>query len=237
MKKLLLSLLALSAPLAQAHHVWLEQDGKTVRLQFGEFALNQRETTPGLLDKFGAPTATLIGASGERALKLDKTARGFVLSGAPAAGESIVAQDNAYPTWETSEDGKVSQHVWAPAARLVTTFAAQQPKLPLDIVPTGKAGQFKVFYKGQPLPKVAVNATVPSGWTKEATTDAQGTVQFDMPWRSIYVLETKHTDKTGGERAGKAYATASYVTSLTVTQPSGVAPFPAGPVMAPSPEH
>ena len=237
MKKLLLSLLVLSAPLAQAHHVWLEQDGKTVKLQFGEFALNQRETTPGLLDKFVAPTATLIGASGERTLKLDKTAKGFVVAGAPAAGESIVAEDNSYPTWETTKDGNVSQHVWAPAARLVTTFAAQQPKLAFDIVPTGKAGQFKVFYKGQPLPKIAVSATVPSGWAKEATTDEQGAVQFDLPWRSVYVLEAKHTDKTGGERAGKSYATANYVTSLTVSQPAGINPLPAGPVMAPSPAH
>ena len=237
MKKLLLSLLVLSAPLAQAHHIWLEQEGKTVKLQFGEFALNQRETTPGLLDKFVTPTATLIGASGERALKLEKTAKGFVLTGAPAAGDSIVAEDAAYPTWETTKDGKVSQHVWAPAARLVTTFAAQQPKLTFDIVPTGKAGQFKVFYKNQPLPKIVVHAIVPSGWTKEATSDAQGLIQFDLPWRSMYVLEAEHTDKAGGERSGKAYATATYVTSLTVNQPAGVAPLPAAPVMAPSAEH
>jgi uncharacterized GH25 family protein len=238
MKKLLLSLLVLSAPVAQAHHIWLEQDGKTVRLQFGEFTLNQRETTPGLLDKFVAPTATLVGAAGERVLKLDKTARGFVvLASMPAAGESIVAEDKAYPTWETTTDGKVSQHVWAPAARLVTNFAAQQPKLTFDIVPTGKAGQFKVTYKGQPLPKVAVHAIVPSGWTKETTSDAQGLIQFDLPWRSMYVLEAEHIDKTGGERGGKAYATATYVTSLTVNQPAGVAPLPAAPVMAPSAEH
>jgi len=237
MNKLLLTLLVLSAPAAQAHHIWLEQDGKTVKLQFGEFALNQRETTPGLLDKFSAPTATLIGASGERALKLDKTAKGFVLSGAPAAGEAVVAEDAAYPTWETTNDGKVSQHIWAPAARLATSFAAQAPKLTFDIVPTGKAGQFKVFYKGQPAPKIAVHAIVPSGWSKEATTDAQGAVQFDMPWKSVYVLEASHTDKTGGERAGKAYATATYVTSLTVTQPNGVAPIPAGPALAPSAAH
>lgn len=86
MKKLLLSLAIIAAPPAQAHHVWLEQDGKTVKLQFGEFALNQRETTPGLLDKFGAPSATLIGSAGTRALALNKTARGFVVAGTPAAG-------------------------------------------------------------------------------------------------------------------------------------------------------
>lgn len=138
---------------------------------------------------------------------------------------------------ETTRDDKVSTHVWAPAARLVASFAAQQPKLTFDIVPTSKAGQFKVFYKGQPLPKIAVNAAVPSGWSKEATTDAQGEVHFDLPWKSVYVLEAKYTDKTGGERAGKVYASASYVTSLTVSQPKGLAPLPAAPVLAPGAEH
>lgn len=232
-----LSLAIIAAPAAQAHHVWLEQDGKTVKLQFGEFASNQRETTPGLLDKFGAPSATLIGSAGTRALALNKTARGFVVAGAPAAGESIIAEDSNYPTWETTTDGKVSQHVWAPAARLVTSAAALPARLTFDIVPTGKAGQFKVFYKGQPLPKTAVHAIVPSGWSKEATTDDTGAVQFDLPWRGVCVLEAQHVDKTGGERAGKAYASATYVTSLTVTQASGVASVPAGPAMAPSPAH
>lgn len=62
-------------------------------------------------------------------------------------------------------------------------------------------------------------------------------MQFDLPWRSVYVLEAKHTDKTGGERAGKAYATASYVTSLTVSQPKGLAPLPTAAVMVPGAEH
>lgn len=241
MKKLLLtSLLAIAAyaPVAQAHHVWLEQDGKTVKLQFGEFGLNQRETTPGLLDKFVAPSATLLQAKGETPLKLEKTAQGFVVSGAAlAAGDAIVAEDNAYPGWETTKDGKTSQHIWIPAARLATGFAAQQPKLALDIVPTGTAGQFKVFYKGQPLPKAKVAITVPSGWSKEAVADASGAVKFDLPWKGTYVLETAHTDKTGGERAGVQYASASHTSSLTVVQPKGIAPLAAGAALAPGAEH
>jgi len=239
-KLLLSSLVAMlvAAPAAQAHHIWLEQDGKVVKLQFGEFALNQRETTPGLLDKFGAPAATLLGARGERALKLEKTAKGYIVSGAtPSAGESIVAEDNAYPSWETSEDGKKLNHIWVPAARLATSFAAQQPTLALDVVPTGVAGEFKVFYKGQPLPKAKVSAIVPSGWSKEAESDDSGVVKFDLPWKGTYVLETAHTDKTAGERAGLQYASASHTTSLTVVQPKGIAAVAAGPAMAPSAEH
>lgn len=239
-KRLLSCLVAMlvAAPAAQAHHIWLEQDGKAVKLQFGEFALNQRESTPGLLDKFGAPSARLVGARGERSLKLEKTANGYVVGGAaPAPGESIVAQDNAYPSWETDTDGKKLHHIWIPAARLATSFAAQPPTLALDIVPTGVAGQFKVFYKGQPLPKAKVSAVVPNGWTKEAESDATGAIKFDLPWQGKYVLETHHTDETAGERAGLRYATASYTTSLTVMQPSGLAALATGPVMAPSAEH
>src|SRR5450830_1213751 len=101
MNKILLSSLVamlVAAPAAQAHQIWFEQDGKAVKLQFGEFGLNQRETTPGLLDKFVAPSATLIGAKGETALKLEKTAKGYVVGGARlAAGDAIVAEDTAYP--------------------------------------------------------------------------------------------------------------------------------------------
>lgn len=241
MKKLLLSsLLSLAAiaPSAQAHHVWLEQDGKTVKLQFGEFGLNQRETTPGLLDKFVAPRATLLKAAAEIPLTLEKTASGYVVGGASlAAGDAIVAEDNAYPGWETTKDGTTRQHIWIPAARLATSFAAQQPKLALDIVPTGTPGEFKVFYKGQPLPKAKVAITVPSGWSKEALADANGAVKFDLPWKGIYVLETAHTDRTGGERAGVQYASASHTSSLTVVQPKGIAALAAAPALAPGAEH
>lgn len=234
-----LSLLAIAfaAPVAQAHHVWLERDGKTLKLQFGEFGENQRETTPGLLDKFVAPTATLVHAGGERALKLEKTAKGYVVGALPAAGEAIVAEDNAYPSWETTTDGATSQHIWIPAARFATGIQAQQPKLAFDIVPAGAAGEFKVYYQGQPLPKAKVNAVLPNGWTKEAVSDDSGAVRFDLPWKGMYVLEAHHTDKRGGERAGLRYASASHTTSLTVEQPTGLAPLAAGPVLAPSAAH
>ena len=240
MKKLLLAAIATTAfatTTAQAHHVWLEQDGKTVKLQFGEFGENQRETTPGLLDKFVAPKALLVSGQGERELKLEKTAKGYVVGGAPTAGEAIVVEDNGYPSWETKQDGKTSQHIWVPAARLATSVAAQQPKLALDIVPSGAAGEFKVFYKGQPLPKAKVNAVIANGWSKEAVSDENGAVKFDLPWKGMYVLEAHHTDNTGGERAGLQYASASHTTSLTVMQPKGVATMAAGPVMAPSAAH
>lgn len=233
MKKLLLPALLVLAP-AQAHHVWIEQDGKTATLQFGEFGDNLRETSPGLLDKFVTPSATLVGPRGEQPLKLTKTAQGFVLSRTAAPGEAIVVEEASYPYFENTRDGKTTRLAWTPAARYVTTFIAQEPKLTFDIVPTGQQGQFRVVYKGQPAPKVKVSAVIPNGWSKEATTDENGLVRFDLPWQGNYVIEAHFEDKHPGERNGKAYDTASFVTALSFRHASGAPALAAGPAATPS---
>lgn len=235
MKKLLLpALLALAtcAP-AQAHHLWIEQDGRTATVQFGEFGDNLRETSPGLLDKFVAPKAILVGPRGEQPLAMTKTAKGFALSRTAAAGEAIVVEETGYPYFENKQDGKTTRLMWTPAARYVTTFAVQEPKLTFDIVPTGRQGEFRVVYKGKPLAKTAVKAVIPNGWAKEATSDEQGLVHFDLPWRGGYVVEAHHSDKTVGERNGQRYDTASYVTALSFDHVSGAPALPAGPAAAP----
>jgi hypothetical protein len=125
-----------------------------------------------------------------------------------------------------------------PAARLITGFAAQAPRLTLDVVPSGKAGEFKVIYKGQPLPKAKVVLTVQSGWSKEAHADEQGLVQFDMPWKGTYVAEATHDERSGGERTGpngaEKYDGVHYVTSVTYVKADGAAAIPAGPAAKPN---
>ncbi|MDB5877022.1 MAG: cobalt transporter substrate-binding protein [Variovorax sp.] len=228
------------APTVQAHQIWLEQPaGPSAVLNFGEFGENLRETSPGLLDKFGQPRATLVSAKGEQPLEVTKTPTGFALSAKAGQGDSIVAEDAHYPLYKTKQADKEGMGAYHPAARYVTGFAAQQPKLALDIVPTGKAGEFKVFFKGEPLPKAKVGVAVQSGWEKKAESDAQGIVRFDFPWQGNYVIETMHADRTPGERPAlvakgaaastEKYDSVSYVTSLTVAVADGVAPIAAGP--------
>ena len=225
----------------QAHQIWLEQSaGPTAVLNFGEFGENLREASPGLLDKFGQPRATLVSAKGDRPLEVTKTPVGFTVSAQAAQGESIVAEDAHYPLYKTKQADKEGMGAYHPAARYVTGFAAQQPKLTLDIVPTGKAGEFKVFFKGQALPKAKVGVAVQSGWEKKADSDAQGIVRFDLPWQGNYVIEVMHADRTPGERPAlvakgaaasstEKYDSVSYVTSLTVAVADGAAPIAAGP--------
>ena len=58
---LLATLLCGAFASANAHQIWIEQDGKRARVVFGEFAENLRELSPGRLDKFVALTGTIGG--------------------------------------------------------------------------------------------------------------------------------------------------------------------------------
>ncbi|ATQ77102.1 cobalt ABC transporter substrate-binding protein [Massilia violaceinigra] len=231
---LLATLLCGAFASANAHQIWIEQDGKTAAVYFGEFGDNLREASPGLLDKFVAPTATLIGAGADRKLKLDKTAGAFVLSARAAEGQSIVAEEASYPAIEKKTGDTVVRSIWTPAARLVNGSAAQQARLTLDIIPTGKAGQFQLSYQGKPLAKTKVAAVAQSGWAKEAKSDEEGMVNFSMPWKGTYVLEAHHTDKTAGQRDGKPYDVATYVTTMSMVQTVGATAIAAPPAAKPN---
>jgi uncharacterized GH25 family protein len=231
----MLALLAVTMP-AQAHQIWIEQaDGQNAVVRFGEFGENLREASPGLLDKFGKVTATLISPAGEKTADATKTASGFTLPFAAKAGEGIVAQDANYPLYTWKQSDKEVRNWFHPAARLITDFSAQQPKLTLDLVPTGKTGEFKLIFKDQPKPKTKVTLTTQSGWAKEAHTDAQGLVSFEMPWQGVYVAEVSVNDRNVGERTGEKYDAVSYATTLTYVKADGLPPLPAGPAATPAP--
>lgn len=236
MKKnwILVSALLATCGAAQAHQLWLEQPAEGAVIRFGEFGDNLREASPGLLDKFGKPVATLVTAQGEKAADGRKTANGFALPFKAAKGDSIVAEDAGYPLYTVKKGDQELRNWYHPAARLITGFAAQTPRLTLDMVPSGKPGEFKVVYKGQPLPKAKVSLVVQSGWAKEAHTDEQGLVSFDMPWKGTYVAEVAHDERSGGERGTEKYDGVHYVTSVTYIKADGAAAVPAGPAATPN---
>jgi uncharacterized GH25 family protein len=206
---------------AHAHHIWIEPTEQGAVLHFGEFADNLREVSPGLLDKFTATRATLVSAKGEQPLTVKKTPTAFELGARAGMNESIVAEAD-YPAFDKKDGDKILRGVWIPAARFVSNFAAQKPSLALDIVPTGRDNEFQVFYRGQPLPRAKVAAIAVSGWSREGETDENGKLSFGFPWQGLYGIEVKHSDKTPGERGGEKYDTASYVTTLSFVQPSGL---------------
>lgn len=234
-----IALFGLIAP-AQAHQIWIEQaDDQNAVVRFGEFGENLREASPGLLDKFVKVAGALVSAKGEQKAEATKTASGFTLPFKAASGDSIVAEDASYPLYTTKQQDKQITGWYYPAARYITGFAAQRPKLVLDLVPTGQDGEFKLFFKEQPKAKAKVTLVTQSGWSKEAHTDEQGVVKFDMPWKGTYVAEVSFNDRTAGERTGtngaEKYDAVSYATTVTYLNANGLAPIPAGPAAKPSP--
>jgi hypothetical protein len=224
---LTLAATAATATTAFAHQLWIESvPGQAAIARFGEYAHNLREASPGLLDRFGAPTGVLLGSEGETPLRVIKEATGFRLSVAEGQRFTLGAAEN---------------HTWyRPAARYATSFAAQVPRLALDIVPTGRDGEFQVTHNGQPLSKTKVTIAERSGWTQEAQSDAEGRVSFALPWQGLYVLETSHIDRTAGERPlaasspsegamAQRFDRVHHVTTLSVLKAGGLAALPPTP--------
>ncbi len=224
---------------ASAHQIWIEQpDGANAVIRFGEFGENLREASPGLLDKFGKPSGVLVSARGEKSGAAEKSSDGFRLPFKADAGDSIVAEDASYPLYTWKQGDRETINWFHPAARLITGFSEQKPRLVLDLVPTATPGRFTLFFKDKPRPKTKVTLVTQSGWAKEGTTDEQGQVAFDMPWKGRYVAEVSVNERSPGERAGAAgaekYDAVSYVTTLSYIKPEGVEPIPSGPAPQPN---
>ena len=226
-------LLACLGTATQAHQVWIEPSGNQARLHFGEYADNLRETSPGLLDKFsGVPVLEVQGAGSQvQRVEGQRTATAFTYALPGSAATATLFAEAPYPLIDRSKAGKPVL-LWRPAARWVAGLGQPvAPTAPLDVVPTGRAGELRVVFNGQPLPKKQVTLVAPSGWARDATTGDDGTVQFALPWKGQYVAEVKHSDPTPGERKGEKFGETGYLTTLTFAQAEGMdsPPLPAAP--------
>lgn len=233
-----IAFVGLVAP-AAAHEIWIEQpEGQNAIIRFGEFGENLREASPGLLDKFGKPAGVLVTDGVEKKAEATKTSTGFALPFRAKNGASIVAEDAAYPLYTWKQQGRETTNWYHPAARLITGFAEQKPVLTLDLVPAGETGKFKLFLKGHAKPKIKVTLVTQSGWAKEATTDDNGVVTFELPWKGQYVAEVSVNDQSAGERstgsAVEQYDAVNYVTTVTFVSGEGLEPVPASPATAPA---
>jgi hypothetical protein len=126
---------------------------------------------------------------GERALKVDKSAGFFAVSGAVGADDSVLAEDVRIAERRGGE--KPVRVLARLGARYVADFKERAPVNTLDIVPASKPGAFKVFYQGKLLAKAKLDVIAESGWKREFKTDEQGAVEAALPWRGTYVIEVQ----------------------------------------------
>lgn len=214
---LMLSGLITAAPLALAHSVWIEDTSENqLVVRFGEPG-ETPEKSPGLLDRLAPPVAWTPGEDGKPSpFIVEKKSDHFLYVGANPAQTAF--GETGFPVMGKEGKPASKPHFylrWLPAGVTV----AGTPSLTFDIVPTGEAGAFRVFFRNQPLADATVTIHAPGEKEQEAKTDAQGLLHLTASKSGLYLITANHREESTGFAAGKAYAIASHNVTLSWRQP------------------
>lgn len=217
------AILAVAAANTQAHYLWIDTANAQPVLRFGEFEEGAIERSPGRLDEMVAPKASQLAGATPTALPIKRGADGFAFP-ASAKNASLIVEENQYVVrdWTANGMGLVKPMFYARHAPSLNSVA---PVLTLDVVPAETAGKFTIWFRHKPLANAAIKIIAPNGWTQERKTDAEGKVQFSMPWRGQYIVEAIHIEASKGEFGGQHYDSLRHRATLTVIQPQGESTF------------
>lgn len=209
----------LAAPLwtgaAQAHQIWLERDGSTVRAYFGEPINNLRERSGGLLDRI--TNARIFADEPSQALPVQRQADHLQAVLSPGQGDVRMVDESFAPYGDS------------PAQRTKPVMLAREGRtelrnlLDLELVPTEAGGNtFTVLLRGEPLPRTEVTLVAPPRWERRLQTDAEGQVTFATPWAGRYVAEVIHIEDHAGGTGEEAYAKRRLVSTLSFVAAEGL---------------
>jgi hypothetical protein len=212
-RKLLLMLCLLAfgaATVATAHSVWIEVNNGQLVIRFAEPG-NSFETSPGYLDNLSFPVAFTVITNAPTALEPSKKSDLFLLGG--ASPTNIACAETSF----TVRGGRkpIFYARWQPV-----NGEASKPFLTLDLVPTGKIGEVRAFFRGQPLGHVAATLRGPDEKEQELTTDADGFLHFESKQSGQYLLTIAHyREPLAGFHAGQPYKETSHNAALAWRQP------------------
>lgn len=230
MNKIIRSLIGaalLASGTAQAHYLWIESGDAGARLYFGEAEVLLMEKSPGKLDNIKGPQAFVTDAAGGKtSVEISRTAGHFAIAGGKAA--TVLAAEESLDVRDMSKHGLgiTKPNYYARYGK------ANGAALTLDVQERGP-NTFVVLYRGQPLKEAKLEVIAPNTWMQEHTTDAQGVVRINTPWRGQYVLHVLHVDKTPGEFAGAKYDNLRNHFTYTFVKSDGADPGPAVPPKQP----
>ena len=152
---LLLAILATSH--TWAHSLWIEPttDGRLV-LRFAE-PDGRLEQSPGHLDSLSLPTASIVITNTAMQVAATRSTNHFRLS--DTSTTNTACAESSYVVMRSP--GKPARRPvfyarWSPRLDVAAT-----PALNLDLVPTGKLGEIRIYFRGKPLG--GVKATFVSG--------------------------------------------------------------------------
>jgi hypothetical protein len=210
--------LLLIAPL-HAHSVWIEDTpDQQLVIRFGEPG-DEIEKSPGHLDRLSLPSAWRNDAEEKpTAFVVQKKSDHFLFVSADPAVAAF--GETRFPVMKRgSRPASWPQFYvrWHPSGAPVS--ATLSPALTLDIVPTAAAGEFRVHFRGKPLPAATVTARHLGPQVEEKlTADVEGIVHFTTSTPGLVILTCNQRETTPGFSDGIAYEVTSHNTALTWRQ-------------------
>lgn len=209
----LLSLLPLST---SAHSLWIEElpDQGGVCVRFAEWG-DEYEKSPGHLDSFSQVSGWTVNDKGEpQVFEVVKKSDHFYL-GKLNPGQPAFAQ--AHFTVRKLHEDKPARAPIFYCRYQPEGAGAGTPAMTMDIVPTGKPGEARVYFRGKPLANVDVGLEAPGLKEKGALkTDAEGFVRVeDVSKPGAYQLTiARYSEDLPGFYNGVPFGITSHSASL-----------------------
>src|SRR6478609_2623626 len=172
-RKNLFTLALLAATAVQplfAHSVWIEPLEKQLVVRFAEPSGNL-ERSPGFLDSLAVPMVFQIAPNSTNApaiLDVTKKTDHFAIAGASTT--NVVCTETSFTMRAARKPMFYAR--WQPVGA-----GASKPLLTLDLVPTGKPGEARLYLRGEPKGNVKAILHTPTGDEKEFTADAEGFIR------------------------------------------------------------
>lgn len=202
---------------ADAHYVWIEDlSGKRLVVRFAEWP-DEYETSPGHLDELTTPDAFKFDTNGVPVpFKIKKKSEYVQIVGAtPALAVQVETGFEVLSATNKPSRKPLFYARWQPFGG-----GAVKPSLNFDIVPTDKSGEYRVFFRTEPVPGAKVTAHLPSGKEEDLVADDQGIVRFTGEKPGLYMLSCKYQrESVKGFSGGRPYDLVSHNCSITWRQP------------------
>lgn len=195
---------------AHAHSVWIEPVEGKLLVRFAE-PDGRLEKSPGYLDNLSPPIAFTLITNAPLSVEAPKKPDHFLLVNASPPNVACVE------TSFTVRAGKKPNFYarWQPAG-----LSAGRPLLTLDLVPTGKRGEVRLYFRGKPLGGVKATLRTPDEKEKELTADAEGFIRFESNQSGQHLLTVAHhREPLPGFHLGTGYEQTSHNAALTWRQP------------------
>ncbi len=196
-----------------AHSVWIEPTGANeMVIRFAEPTGNL-ERSPGHLDSLAVPLIFQAVPGSTNAPALLDTAKKkdhyLILAG---SATNILGIETSFTVRAARKPLFYAR--WQPAGA-----GEGKPLLTLDLVPTGKPGEARLYLRGKPHGNVKATLLTPTGDEKEFPVDAEGYVRVPVTEPGLYLLTVAHQrEPIAGLHLGVPYQQTSHNCALAWVQ-------------------